>query len=172
MRRAAPLGRVGAPFGQYLLDDVLAGRVEAKLYVLLNPWDLDEAGRTHLRAQTRGAALVWCFPPGTGTGPTNGLTQAEAGHSFVHREAALTTTYLRDAARRAGVHLFTTTDCNVYARGGFVVLHAAAAGPVALDTGRPGAVEDLLSGERLGRGPRVQVPLAHGDTRVLRIDAP
>ena len=169
-RRA--LGRVGAPFGQYLLDDVLAGRVDAKLYVLLNPWDLDVAGRARLQTQTRGAALVWCFPPGTGAGPTNGLTQAEAGLSFVHREAALTTTYLRDAASRAGVHLFTTTDCNVYARGGFEVLHAAAVGPVVLDTGRPGAVEDVLSGERLGRGPRVQVPLAHGDTRVLRIDTP
>ena len=169
-RRA--LGRVGAPFGQYLMDDVRAGRVPAKLYVLLNPWDLDDATRARLRQQTRGAALVWCFPPGTGDGPTNVLVRTEEGLSFLHREAALTTAYLREAARTAGVHLFTATDCNVYARGGFVALHAAAAGPVELDTGRAGDVEDLLSGERLGRGPRVQVPLGRGDTRVLRIGPP
>ena len=35
-----PLGRMGAPYGQYLLDDVTAGRVEAKMYVLLTAWRL------------------------------------------------------------------------------------------------------------------------------------
>ena len=32
-----PLGRMGTPYGQYLQDDVLAGRVQAKLFVLLHP---------------------------------------------------------------------------------------------------------------------------------------
>ena len=32
-----PLGRMGTPYGQYLLDDVTAGKVPAKMYVLLSP---------------------------------------------------------------------------------------------------------------------------------------
>ncbi len=36
----AQLARAGAPYGQYLLDDVLAGKVHAKLYVFLNAWSL------------------------------------------------------------------------------------------------------------------------------------
>ncbi len=35
-----PLGRMGAPYGQYLQDDVAAGRVRAKMYVFLNAWCL------------------------------------------------------------------------------------------------------------------------------------
>lgn len=62
VRRA--LGRSGAPYGQYLLDDVLAGRVHAKLYVLLNAWCLSAQQRQELRAVTRGALCIWCYAPG------------------------------------------------------------------------------------------------------------
>ncbi len=41
----AALGRCGAPYGQYLLDDVLVGRVPAKLQVLLSAWALSPAKR-------------------------------------------------------------------------------------------------------------------------------
>src|SRR5208337_3667654 len=36
----AALGRCGAPYGQYLLDDFLVGRVPAKLQVFLSAWAL------------------------------------------------------------------------------------------------------------------------------------
>ena len=57
-----PLGRMGAPYGQYLLDDVLAGKVPAKLYVLLTAWCLSpEQRRQLLRADPRQlAGLVLC----------------------------------------------------------------------------------------------------------------
>ena len=61
-RRA--LGRMGAPFGQYLLDDVLAGRVKAKLYVLLNAWSLTAPERERLLTATRGSTRIWCYAPG------------------------------------------------------------------------------------------------------------
>ena len=66
-------------------------------------------------------------------------------------------TDLRAAAaggREAGVHLFTETDCNVYANGPYLALHAASAGPIELDTGRGSPITDLLTGEHLGQGPR------------------
>ncbi len=59
-----PLGRMGAPYGQYLQDDVLAGRVPAKMYVLLTSWRLSPQQRRELLAATRGRMRVWCYAPG------------------------------------------------------------------------------------------------------------
>ena len=78
---------------------------------------------------------------------------------------------LRTAARRAGVHLFASVDCNVCANGPFLLLHAAREGPVEIDTGTDGEVRDALTEKLLGRGPRLTLPLAFGETRVLRIAA-
>ena len=75
---------------------------------------------------------------------------------------------LRLAARKAGVHLYTQTDCNVYANGPIVALHAAQDGTVALDTGHSGEVKDALTGDLVGTGPAVNLPMKKGDTRVLR----
>lgn len=58
-RRAA--GRMGAPYGQYLLDDVLAGKVHAKLYIFLNAWSLDLAQQKQLIEKTRGASRIFCY---------------------------------------------------------------------------------------------------------------
>ena len=81
----------------------------------------------------------------------------------------LTSELLRLAARTAGVHLFTQTDSHVYANGPFLVVHAAQAGPVVLDTGQAGPVVDVLSGQAIGQGPKFSLTLARGETRVLRI---
>jgi hypothetical protein len=62
VRRA--LGRMGAPYGQYLQDDVLAGRVPAKMYVLLTSWVLSPQQRRAFAAATRGGLRVWCYAPG------------------------------------------------------------------------------------------------------------
>jgi hypothetical protein len=80
----------------------------------------------------------------------------------------LTSELLRLAARKAGVHLYTQTDCNVYANGPIVALHAAQDGPVTLDTGHRGQVRDALTGVLVGKGPAVALPMKKGETRVLR----
>jgi hypothetical protein len=59
-----PLGRMGTPYGQYLQDDVLAGRVRAKVYVFLTAWCLTPGERRQLLAATRGKTRVWCYAPG------------------------------------------------------------------------------------------------------------
>jgi len=59
-----PLGRMGAPYGQYLQDDVLAGRVQAPLYIFLTAWRLTQEERAQLLAVTRGSTRVWCYAPG------------------------------------------------------------------------------------------------------------
>ena len=60
----ASLGRLGAPYGQYLLDDVIAGRVKAKLYVFADAWRLSASTRRQLLAATQGSACLWCYAPG------------------------------------------------------------------------------------------------------------
>ncbi len=235
-----PLGRMGAPYGQYLQDDLLAGRVPAKLYVLLTAWRLAPPERQRLLAATRGAVRVWCYAAGyheedgtsldamreltgftmkmlegvkpwaepTARGKELGLegfgleqpirplfaaadaTAEETLAIYPDGSAAvalrrhgdswslfvgppgLTSPLLRIAARKAGVHLFTATDCNVYANGPYLALHAAADGPVEIDTGRAAPVSNLLTGESLGTGPRITLPMSRGDTRVLLIDRP
>lgn len=91
----------------------------------------------------------------------------------------LTSELLRAAAREAGVHLFTETDCNVYSRDSFLVLHASKDGPISVALparpGQPGREEswrvtDALTGEPVGRGPRVRLTMKRGDTRILRYE--
>lgn len=61
----AALGRSGAPYGQYLLDDAMAGHVPAKLQVYLAAWALSPEERTALAAQRNNATVrIWCYAPG------------------------------------------------------------------------------------------------------------
>jgi beta-galactosidase len=61
----AALGRCGAPYGQYMLDDILTGKVKSKLQIFLAAWALTSEQR-QLLASTRpsGVTRVWCYAPG------------------------------------------------------------------------------------------------------------
>ncbi len=235
-----PLGRLGAPYGQYLLGDVIAERVRAKMFVFLNAWCLTAEEREALRAATRGALTVWCYAPGyhdgyktsldamrqltgfrlkcvtpqsataeptprgrqlglrhavgvaTPVAPLFAVTDAEAdeilatypdgstavalrqtdrGASLFVGPPGLSSELLRLAARQAHVHLFTDTECNVWANGPFVLLHAAHDGPVTLNTAGTDPIHDVLTGTVLGRGPNVTLTLLKGETRAFRIRA-
>jgi hypothetical protein len=97
------------------------------------------------------------------------LRKSADGASIFVGPPGLTSELLRLAARQSGVHLFTQTDCNVNANGPYLSLHTAEDGPLELDTGLKAPVVDLLSGQPLGPGPRITLPLKKGETRVLRI---
>lgn len=61
----ADFGRMGAPYGQYLLADVLAGRMPARLQVFVSAWALSAGHRRALAASRgAGATRVWCWAPG------------------------------------------------------------------------------------------------------------
>lgn len=236
VRRA--LGRMGAPYGQYLQDDVLGERVNAKLFVLLSPWCLTSEERQQLIKATSGSFRIWCYAPGyqqlhdtsldamreltgfrlknvtspkawavpTMKGRELGLTEAfgvdgpitplfaavdataeeilatypdgsaavamrrsQNGGSLFVGPPGLTPELLRLAAHAAGVHLFTQRDCNVYANGPYLILHASQDGPLEIDTGGTGTLRDLLDGRALGKGPQITLPLKKGETRVMAI---
>lgn len=234
-----PLGRMGAPYGQYLLDDAVAARVDAKLLVFLSAWQLSPAQREKLREAVAGRCALWCYAPGvydfdgpaspaamqdltgfalrpagsqqawaepTEAGRSLGLTEgfgvraavrplfaaADAtpeetlatypdgsaavalrrmgdGWSMFVGPPGVTSELLRVAARKAGVHLYTETDCNVYANGPFVALHAAKTGPVQLRLRSAGTVRDMLTGQELGMGKTLRLELELGQTRVLEM---
>lgn len=225
------LGRLGAPYGQYLLDDLLAGKVRAKLYVMLNTWSLTAAQREKLRDVTRGSVCIWCYAPGWFDGVNTSLdtmqqltgfklapqgklaawaapkastltqsfgvhqpikplftitdaTEAETLAVFANQSVAaamrdqsmlvtapgLTTELLRLAAKKANVHVFTDKDCNVYASGPFMALHAPQDGEIKLNTGHSAPVIDMLTQQKIGDGPMLTLPLKMGETRVLRIN--
>lgn len=236
----AALGRTGAPYGQYLFDDVARNRVKAKLYVFLNAWSVSAVERKLIMRSTRGAAKVWCYAPGlfddyrrspesmrdltgfalrevspdkawatpTALGRRLGLTQpfgvqrlirplfaagdarpdemlatypdgsaavalrrAPSGPSLFVGPPGLTSELVRVAARVAGVHLYTNTDCNVYANGPFIAFHASHGGPVEVHLRRPGKVRDVSTGALIGTGKSVRLRIKRGRTRVLRLSA-
>ncbi|MBE6885658.1 MAG: hypothetical protein E7486_01810 [Ruminococcaceae bacterium] len=61
--------RSGLSFGYFLIDDVLEGRVNAKLYVMMNPWDISEAEAEKLKKvlHKKGVTTLWM----TGAGDTS-----------------------------------------------------------------------------------------------------
>ncbi|MDR2704313.1 MAG: beta-galactosidase [Planctomycetaceae bacterium] len=237
-----PLARMGTPYGQYLLDDFLNGKVHTKLNVFAAVWKLAEPQRKLLKQQSakNGTVNIWCFAPGfldTEKGGSvetmNELTgfkmkridnvnawaePTEIGKSFgleiglginnpvkplfavedakpeeilavysdgsaaiVMRQGksgetsifvgvpGLNSSLLRLAAKKAGVHLYTNQDCNVYANGSAVVLHGSADGSVNVDFGKPVTIIDFLDGSTVGKGSVLTIPLKLGETRILNV---
>ncbi len=61
----AARGRRGAPSGQVMLAQAIAGEVPAKLQVYLAAWALTPGQREQLRANRKpGVTRVWCYAPG------------------------------------------------------------------------------------------------------------
>jgi len=60
----AAMGRSGAPYGQYLLEDVIGKKVPAKLQVYLAAWSLTPAERAALVKPHPNSVRAWCYAPG------------------------------------------------------------------------------------------------------------
>lgn len=80
---------------------------------------------------------------------------------------AWTSEVMRALCRVAGVHLYTETDAWVWAAEGVLGVQAHDDSPLSLNTGAAAPVRDLLSGEVLGTGPLLRLPLRRGETRLL-----
>jgi hypothetical protein len=82
---------------------------------------------------------------------------------------AWTSQLVRALACQAGVHLYTTTDANVWAAEDFLAVHTMSDGPLLLNTGGAAPVEDVFTGSNLGNGPHISLDVHAGETRVLKI---
>jgi hypothetical protein len=230
---------MGTPYGQYLLDDVLEDKVDAKVLAFLAAWTLSAEQRARLIDVASDRVAIWCYAPGyvadgkasvaamqeltgfrlrpvsiekawaspTAQGRLLGLsdgfgadapidplfavvdaqsdevlaTYADGSVAVAMRKTprgtslfvgvpSLSAQLLRAAAREAGVHLFTSTDCNIYHNGPYLVLHASQDGPVDLNTGAQRPIFDVLTGQQVGQGPQLRLPLRKGETRLLKMD--
>jgi hypothetical protein len=81
--------------------------------------------------------------------------------------------FWRNAARRAGAHVWCESDDILLADSQLVAIHAAAAGPRTILLPRASDVVDLISGEPVGQGLReIEVELAAPETRLFRLLPP
>ncbi len=91
----AALGRVGAPYGQYLLEDaVRTGLPDARLQFFLAAWSLSPEARKRLQEERPAdTTRVWCWAPGYLVPDDRADPAAmEALTGFRHRPAAARTT--------------------------------------------------------------------------------
>ena len=85
-----------------------------------------------------------------------------------HRDSAADAGTPAGGGEAARVHVFTEAKVPVWVAEGYVAIQAHAPGPVIVDVGQAVPVFDALEKQRLGQGPRLQVPFKKGETRVLR----
>lgn len=138
----------GAPYGQYLLDDVLENPPSAKLFYVAYAKDLSPERREKLDV----------------------LRKRQGATVFVADSAAdMTAEAIARRARAAGVHLYAEPGkAVVCASEGYVVVQARREGPLELDFGDACTVSDALTGASIGFGPAISVPFKVGETRVFK----
>ncbi|MBO7207777.1 MAG: hypothetical protein J6W10_09235 [Kiritimatiellae bacterium] len=144
----AGLERCGAPYGQYLLDDVLRNPPDAKLFILAYVRDLSPEKLAKLEM----------------------LKKREGVHVLeVKKPSDLHAGSVAAEAKKAGVHLYAPAgSAFVCAAEGYVVVQALRKGPLKLNfTGGP--VVDVLSGQRAADAKEVGLNFQLGETRIFKI---
>jgi len=102
----AALGRSGAPYGQYILEDVLAGKVPARLKIFLSAWALSPQKRAQLLARRLPQEVrVWCYAPGYIYPDRRDTAGIKELTGFAAREIELATVSVAptEAGRQAGL---------------------------------------------------------------------
>lgn len=149
-RERAMFNRVGAPYSQFDLADLLSGKAPLpKLTVVLNADALDAEENAALeKIEQSGKTKV-----------------ARVGLK------GLTTDEIRKLADEAGVLLYTDRPCNVWANGPFVTLHAPEDGDYAFRAPDDVVkIVDFMTGETVADGNSCKLALKRGDTRILRLE--
>lgn len=140
--------RCGAPYGQYLLDDVLESPTGAKLYFIAYARGLSPAKRAKVDA----------------LGAMKGVTVFEAA-----KPSDLSAPAIAALAKKAGVRLYAPAGrAIVCAAEGYVSVQAQKEGPLELDFG--GApVRDVLTGGVVSEKRRAVIPFRKGETRIFKV---
>ncbi|MCC7495679.1 MAG: hypothetical protein IT204_25235 [Fimbriimonadaceae bacterium] len=94
----AALGRVGAPYGQYLLDRLLAAPRQPRLQVMLAAWSLTAAQRQRLAARPAGVTRLWCWAPAVYGPAGQDLAAAQQVHGFALRPVTVPTAQAKATA--------------------------------------------------------------------------
>jgi len=95
--------------------------------------------------------------------------RSENGTDVFSGVPAWTSQLARALAKTAGVHLYTTTDANVWTAEGYLAIHTMSDGPLLLNTTGTAPVTNAFTGADLGKGPNISLNVNAGETRVLKI---
>lgn len=77
----------------------------------------------------------------------------------------------RNIARRAGVHIYCDTNDVIETDGRFLAISATSAGEKTIRLPQPARLVDSLTGETVGRGTDLRLPLSLGEARLLWCEA-
>ncbi|MDO5112913.1 MAG: beta-galactosidase [Planctomycetia bacterium] len=140
-----PLGRLGTSYGQYLLDDLLAGRLTPpKLCVIPLVDSFSEEQKKAIQQAVGKSAILWVGPKG------------------------LDWDAFRHAAKEAGVHFYTDRPCNVWANGPYILLHGAEDGILTVTGKNPqGKLRNAITGEKISDSSQAEIHLPLGKTLLL-----
>ena len=100
--------------------------------------------------------------------PAVAIRRSQRGLDVFAGVPALTPELVCAFAKMAGVHLFTEGNAAIWAAEGILSIQAHKSGPLVIQTGHSRTVKDTLTDAKLGRGPRITVPMEAGEVRVLR----
>lgn len=56
--------RTGASLGQFMLEDMLAGRLDPEMYIVTSAWVMTAEQRTQIRKIAEKKSVFWCYAPG------------------------------------------------------------------------------------------------------------
>ncbi|MDO4583840.1 MAG: beta-galactosidase [Planctomycetia bacterium] len=140
-----PLGRAGTSYGQYLLDDLLEGRLTPpKLCVIPLAACFSDAQKEAIRRAAGKSVILWVTQ--------EGLRLEE----------------LLQAVEEAGVHRFTDRPCNVWANGPYILLHGAEDGILTVTGKNPrGKLRNAITGEKISDSSQAEIHLPLGKTILL-----
>ena len=99
---------------------------------------------------------------------TGEVAVAEKGNIVFHGGARLDTAFIRDIARKEGVHIYIDTDENLHASNDIVSIHARSKGVKTIRLPRRCDVVEIYSGRTVARDTDViEIPMEAFDTQVF-----
>jgi len=145
-KQRAPIARMGTSYAQYFTEDLTSGRLkklgrQPKLCLMFHAEFYTPEERAEIERKVGKESLAWV--------PMDGISTED----------------LRKEAEKRGVHCYADADCNVWANGPFIVLHASRDGVVHV-VPKAGFSEmiDEISGQKVAGTLKMKI----GETRVLR----
>ncbi len=96
------------------------------------------------------------------------VAAARKGKAIFYGGAALTSQFVREIAREAGVHIYTETDDNFFAGGNFLCIHSDSTGTKTICLPYPTDAVEIYTYEVLGRQTdRLEFPMKALETKVI-----
>ncbi len=144
------MNRLGAPYAQYLLDDLISGRIAPpKLCVVVNS--------PCLTAETKALLEQKTAEQETKTGIHSTILWVDFDGMEPEK--------LRETAKNAGIHFYTEEPCSVWANGPYIVLHAPQDGLYHVHPrDSESELSDVITGEKIV----AEIFMKKGETRVLQ----